>query len=214
MIFEVRSIRSPGWYWVRRELLTEYASVIGPTGIAVYSVLAMCADNTTQKAFPGIEYIAQCSGCSTRQVQRKIKQLDELGLVAVHHTTTKTGASGPNVYWLLPITEGDSVSPYPDIESPDGDSVAHELDPCNYIWSQVLIELEMHMTKGAFARWLSGSRVTENGGDTFTVKVRDEPAVQWLSGRWQDIIDEKLSAVAGRDVSVAFRGPGESPGEC
>ena len=203
MGFRVRSMRRPGWLWMRSGIIDDYGPQLGAYGIAVYCVLAKCADNDTQEAFPGIEYIAQRINCSGRHVQKMIRLLEELGLIAVETRKTSTGTWDHNVYWLLALG-GEPRSPYPEPDSTGSEQGSHELDPCNYIWSQVLIELEMHMGKSAFARWLSGSRVTENGGDTLTVKVRDEPAVQWLSGRWQDIIDEKLSAVAGRDVSVAF----------
>jgi hypothetical protein len=201
--FVVRDIRSPGWFWARSELIDVYGPAIGAYGIAVYCVLAKCADNQTQEAYPGIEYIAEKAGCSTRQVQRKLRELEDLGLIAIQSTKTKTGSSGPNHYWLLAI-EGDSQSPYPEPQALDGDTQAHELDPFNYIWvSQILPELAMQMTRGAFNRWLQGSTATAEDG-VYTIHVRDAYAVEWLTARWLTPIQRTLQGVIGVTCEVRF----------
>jgi hypothetical protein len=202
--FRVRSIRAPGWYWIRSELLRQYGPEIGAYGIAVYNVLAMCADNDTQEAYPGLGYIANLCGCSIRQVQRKIRRMEELGLIAIESTKTETGADGPNHYWLLSLREDDRDTGYIDRETPNEDSQAHELDPFNYTWiNQILPELQLQMTKGAFNRWLAGSTAARDD-DIVTVFVRDHYAVEWLQAKWLVPIQRTLSGVVGKTATVEF----------
>lgn len=220
MGFRVRSIRASGWFWLRREILTEYGPIIGVYGIAVYNALAMCADNDSQESFPGVEYIAKMIGCSTRQVQKMIRLLENQGLIAVEQETTESGAYWHNVYWLLDVSK---PQPVDDAESKtttgcmvnqvhhmvnqvhqDGAPGASKLDSSNYIWQKSLAELEMVFARGAFSRWLAGSTASQNGDGSLRIRVRDPYAVAWLSERWQEKIEETVSSIAGEPTTVKF----------
>lgn len=69
------------WFRVPNRLIDGCGRVLGPSGIAVYCVLARYANNLTQEAFPSHKQIAQKVGISRRTVIRKIKKLQELGLI-------------------------------------------------------------------------------------------------------------------------------------
>jgi len=79
----VRDLRDGDWYWVGRKVLRLYGRRLGTSGLAVYNALACFADSETQRCFPTRKVIAQILGVSRRTVTRKIKLLEELGLVGV-----------------------------------------------------------------------------------------------------------------------------------
>lgn len=202
--FVVRDIRLPGWFWARSELIDVYGPQIGAYGIAVYCVLAKCADNHTQEAYPGIEYIARLVGCSTRQVQRKLQQMEELGLIAIKSTKTSTGASGPNHYWLLSIQDAGDA-PYPEPQSPNNDCQSHELDPINYTWVQVLAELKLQTTQSVFSAALWGSTLLSLTADRAVIRARDQRALGLLTtSGWTTRITRTLAGVTGQERTVEF----------
>jgi DNA-binding MarR family transcriptional regulator len=77
----VRSIRTGGWYWVHKQILTRHGHNIRASGIAVYSVLALLANTKTQSCFPTHKTVARIAGVSKRTVSRRIRQLEEAGLI-------------------------------------------------------------------------------------------------------------------------------------
>jgi DNA-binding MarR family transcriptional regulator len=73
------------------------------------------------------------------------------------------------------------------------------------VWSHVLEELRMQMTRPAFDTWLSGSQVVDVDDGTVTVQVRDGYAVDWLAERWIKPIQRTLAGVVGQgDLNVEF----------
>jgi DNA-binding MarR family transcriptional regulator len=80
---KIRSIEKHGWYWIDREILTQYGRKIKPSGIAVYNVLASFANQETQTCFPTQQTIADLIGLSRATVNRKIRLLKELGLINI-----------------------------------------------------------------------------------------------------------------------------------
>jgi len=80
---KIRSIEKSGWYWIDREILTQYGRKLKPSGIAVYNVLASFANNDTQTCFPTQQTIADLIGLSRATVNRKIRLLKELGLINI-----------------------------------------------------------------------------------------------------------------------------------
>lgn len=69
------------WFRVPNTLIDNYGRELGPSGVAVYCVLARYANGETRKAFPSHSQIAGKLGISRRTVIRKIKQLQEVGLI-------------------------------------------------------------------------------------------------------------------------------------
>jgi DNA-binding Lrp family transcriptional regulator len=80
---KLRSIEKPGWYWIDREIITVYGRRLRSSGIAVYNALASYANQKTQTCFPSQQSIAELLGLSRMTVNRKIKQLKELGLLDI-----------------------------------------------------------------------------------------------------------------------------------
>ncbi len=80
---EIRSLQKPGWYWINREVLTVYGKRLKASGIAVYNVLASYANQKTQTCFPCQRSIGEMIGISRITVNRKIRQLREIGLLNV-----------------------------------------------------------------------------------------------------------------------------------
>jgi biotin operon repressor len=80
---EIRNLKDCDWYWIGRKVLRLHGRRLGTSGIAVYNALACFADSKTQSCFPTRRVIAQMLGVSRRTVSRKIKLLEELGMVRV-----------------------------------------------------------------------------------------------------------------------------------
>ena len=72
------------------------------------------------------------------------------------------------------------------------------------MWSSVLKELRMQMTRATFDTWLSGSRVVHVRDGEITVRVRDQYAVDWLRNRWIVPIQRTLTGVTGSPMTVRF----------
>jgi len=106
---KVRKLRDGGWYWIARKILRLYGRRLGTSGLAVYNVLACFARSETQSCFPSRKAVAQMLGMSRRTVTRKIRLLEELGLVRVE----KRG----NSYRYLLLAAGKEVTQ----ETPGGD---------------------------------------------------------------------------------------------
>ncbi|NVN97541.1 helix-turn-helix domain-containing protein [Candidatus Nomurabacteria bacterium] len=80
---KARSLGGGYWYWIDKDILHIHGRKLKATGIAVYNVLAAFSNSKTQKCFPSHARIARTCGVSNRSVVRKIKQLEELGLIQV-----------------------------------------------------------------------------------------------------------------------------------
>ncbi len=80
---KIRSLKDGDWYWIGRRVLRLYGRRLGASGIAVYNTLACFADSRTQSCFPTRKAMARILGVSRRTITRKIKLLEELGLVRI-----------------------------------------------------------------------------------------------------------------------------------
>lgn len=73
------------------------------------------------------------------------------------------------------------------------------------VWSRVLEELRMQMTRATFDTWLGGSQVVQVSDQRMTVQVRDAYAIEWLRTRWIKPIQRTLRGILGRDdLQVEF----------
>lgn len=72
------------------------------------------------------------------------------------------------------------------------------------MWSTILDELSMQMTRATFDTWLRGSRVVETGDGHLTVSVRHAYGVDWLQNRLITVIERTASRRAGRETEVTF----------
>jgi hypothetical protein len=78
-----------------------------------------------------------------------------------------------------------------------------ELD-ARAVWTNVLEELRLQMTRSTFDTWLRGSRVGSVEGSVLTVWVRDEYAAEWLRTRLYAPIQRTVTGIAGQPVTVQF----------
>jgi DNA replication protein DnaD len=102
---EIRSLEKRGWYWINREILTVYGKRLKSSGIAVYNVLASYANQKTQTCFPTPRSIAKLLGLSRITVNRKIRQLRELGLLNIMKLKSHC------LYFLLGPDVSDPIQP-------------------------------------------------------------------------------------------------------
>lgn len=72
------------------------------------------------------------------------------------------------------------------------------------IWKEALGELRMQMTKNTFNSWLADSYVVEVLGDNFVIGVKSVAAVEWLTFRLKQVIQETLSSLTERRITVQF----------
>jgi len=80
---EIRHIRNGDWFWINKKVLQLYSRSLKTSGIAVYNVLASYVNSKNQSCFPTQKAIAKLIGMSRRTVIRRIRQLQELGLLSV-----------------------------------------------------------------------------------------------------------------------------------
>ena len=80
--FEIRDLRNGDWYWIHKAVINDYTSMVGATGIIVYSFLASMTDNN-QRCFPSQKYIADKLGYSRATVNKALKRLKDNGLISV-----------------------------------------------------------------------------------------------------------------------------------
>ena len=92
---QVRDIGNGDWFWVHKAVLGRFARKLKASGILVYNALAFFANSKTQSCSPTQEVLAKVCGLSRRTVIRKIKLLEELGLVKVERRR------GGCIYYLL-----------------------------------------------------------------------------------------------------------------
>jgi len=80
---EIRHIRNGDWFWINKKVLQLFSRSLKSSGLAVYNVLASFANSKNQTCFPTQKTIAELIGMSKRTVIRRIRELQELGLLAV-----------------------------------------------------------------------------------------------------------------------------------
>jgi len=80
---EIRHIRNGDWFWINKKVLQLFSRSLKSSGLAVYNVLASFANSKSQACFPTQKTIAELIGMSKRTVIRRIRELQELCLLAV-----------------------------------------------------------------------------------------------------------------------------------
>jgi DNA-binding MarR family transcriptional regulator len=103
---KVRDRRYASWFWVDKALVDHYGVRLGPSGLAVYMLLARCANEQGQ-AIPSLRYIADKIGMSRRGVINTLKKLVDEKLVAIASRTDTYGDRASNIYTLLPVGGGE-----------------------------------------------------------------------------------------------------------
>ena len=100
---QIRDRRRNPFILVDSSIIKEYGSTIGPYGIAVYCVLVAHADGRGDGIFPSRKTIAEMIDCSIKQVDRKLAQLVEVGLLAKEAREDRSGRQTSNLYTLLEV---------------------------------------------------------------------------------------------------------------
>ena len=115
--FQVRDRRGGHWFWIHNDLIKRAGPHIGPTGVAVYNVLAMYANEANQTCYPSRNNIARLLGISRDKVRHAIEKLKRLHLIEVHAPEDPARTHAHNVYvltapelWELP-EENDHAQP-------------------------------------------------------------------------------------------------------
>lgn len=116
--FQVRDRRAGKWFWLHNDLIKRAGPHIGPTGVAVYNVLAMYANEANQTCFPSRTNIARLLGISRDKVRHAIEKLKRLHLIEVHAPEDPARTHAHNVYvltapelWELPKENGHAQPP-------------------------------------------------------------------------------------------------------
>lgn len=98
----------PRFFWVDNVVLTHYARLIKPAGVAIYSALCMHADRQ-QEAHISLDTICAETGIETREaVLKYLNLLEQHGLIAIVRRPDRRG----NVYRLLDVV-GEPGTPRP-----------------------------------------------------------------------------------------------------
>jgi len=106
---------------------------------------------------------------------------------------------------IEPVPEHEPVyDPLPPAEPPPPLIIPGTDLDARDVWSRVLEELRMQMTRATFDTWLGGSKVVGVDDGVITVQVRDEYAIDWLKARWIKPIQRTLSGIVGQDLQVEF----------
>jgi len=74
----------------------------------------------------------------------------------------------------------------------------------NAVWTLVLEELRLQMTRAAFDTWLTGSEIVRMHDKQVVIRVRDHYAAEWLRGRWIRPIQRTLNGVLGYPTEIRF----------
>lgn len=108
-----RDKRQTDWFWMNKSLVDNYGSQIGAIGLAVYAILARCA-NDEGHAFPSVRYIARLLDLSTNTVIKHLRTLQKHRLITITLRRDPAGDRDTTEYVLLtpPIidTTGKGVS--------------------------------------------------------------------------------------------------------
>ena len=85
-------------FLIDNEILEQFAPILKPQGIAIYSVLARHANNKTQMCYPSYEQIIKLSGIGKRNtVNKYLKILENLRLIQIIRNHKRQ----VNIYYLL-----------------------------------------------------------------------------------------------------------------
>lgn len=101
----VRSGRKANFYITENSFIDNYARDAGPIGIAVYHVLERYMNCETRSTWVGTAKMADILNVSQRTVQRHLKTLEDLKLIRILRTETRT------VYVVMPVPPRTKTAP-------------------------------------------------------------------------------------------------------
>src|SRR5271156_2562407 len=101
----VRSGRKANFYITENSFIDNYAKDAGPIGIAVYHVLERYMNCETRSTWVGTAKMADILNVSQRTVQRHLKTLEDLKLIRILRTETRT------VYVVMPVPPRAKTAP-------------------------------------------------------------------------------------------------------
>lgn len=110
----IRNMGHGNWYWIDKSLLKVYGKKIGPSAIAVYSVLALYSNAKTQTCYPSHKTIGAIAGMSKKTVSQKIRRLERAGLIC------RQWQKGQTLYYLLDMRQVTITTARVEENSPDG----------------------------------------------------------------------------------------------
>lgn len=102
--FKIRDLRRKEKFSIDDDYINGYAKYLDPFATAVYLSLCRHADSE-QTCFPSINLIAKQHGIGEKTVKRKVKLLQEHGLIKIERERYKNGTFKNNTYYLLDKTE-------------------------------------------------------------------------------------------------------------
>jgi hypothetical protein len=94
----------------------------------------------------------------------------------------------------------DQTGPEPSLEAAMEQS-ATPLTPEEVLWSQVLAQLQLQLTRATFNVWLKGSRLISRDGPTLTIATQSGFARDWLENRLQLTLCRVIAQVAQVELS-------------
>lgn len=65
------------------------------------------------------------------------------------------------------------------------------------LWSEILVQLRLQMTRATFDTWLSDTRLAAREGDCFTIAVKSGFARDWLDHRLHGVIKRAIAQATG-----------------
>jgi DNA-binding MarR family transcriptional regulator len=101
----VRSGRKANFYITENSFIDNYARDAGPIGIAVYHVLERYMNCETRSTWVGTAKMANILNVSQRTVQRHLKTLEDLKLIRILRTETRT------IYIIMPVPPRAKAAP-------------------------------------------------------------------------------------------------------
>jgi DNA-binding Lrp family transcriptional regulator len=118
MTDEIRDARGSHWFYQDNEIVDLYGPKIGAYAIAVYTVLARRANDTTQQCFPSYSSIGKSLSISRNAVIQALRKLEEHGLIKIEtRINPDDGGVTSNLYTLLKVRKD-----YPPVLHKDGGS--------------------------------------------------------------------------------------------
>ena len=101
----VRSGRKANFYITENSFIDNYGREAGPFGIALYHVLERYMNCETRSTWVGTAKMADILNVSQRTVQRHLKTLEDLKLIRILRTETRT------IYIVMPVPQRAKAAP-------------------------------------------------------------------------------------------------------
>ena len=105
MTESIRSGRKANFYITENSFIDNYARAAGPIGTAVYHVLERYMNSETRSTWVGTAKMAEVLDLSQRTVQRHLKILEDLKLIRILRTETRT------IYIVMPVPPRAKTAP-------------------------------------------------------------------------------------------------------